>query len=188
MSQVTARTDIGASEQHPAAPAAPATAAAVEALYLRLGPMLERLLTRNISAPLAVIEDACQFAWGALVDRRDEVVAGRELGWLLTTATREALRQLRAGRREPAVDFRGPVEEELATVTPLVTPDPFHAVAERERLAEIRSLPLRQQRILWLSGLGYEYHEIADETGDSRRTVERQLLRAKRKLAVGGKA
>jgi DNA-directed RNA polymerase specialized sigma24 family protein len=33
-----------------------------------------------------------------------------------------------------------------------------------------------------LHGAGYRYAEIAAATGDSRRTVERQLLRAKRAL------
>lgn len=155
----------------------------IEVLYRRLGPTLERLVARNISASPALIEDACQFAWSALLVGREQVVTGRELGWLLTTASRHALLQLRAARRELSVDPQAPAQ--LATVTPLALPDSLQVVTQRERLAEIRSLPLRQQRMVWLHGLGYDYDEISDRTGDSRRTVERQLLRAKRQLAAG---
>jgi RNA polymerase sigma factor (sigma-70 family) len=158
---------------------------AIEALYRRVGPTVEHLVARNINAPRALIEDACQFAWGALVDKRDEVAPEQEFGWLLRTASREALRQLRMGRREPPMDLQGSNADELANVTPIALPDPLQVVTQRERLAEIRSLPLRQQRMVWMHGLGYEYHEISDETGDSRRTVERQLLRAKHRLAAG---
>jgi RNA polymerase sigma factor (sigma-70 family) len=160
----------------------------LDALYRQLAPMLERLVARNISAPPALIEDACQFAWSSLLVRRDQVVQGRELGWLLTTASREVLRQLRAGRRELSIDLpdTGPAAAEAAAdVTRLTLPDPLQVVTQRERLAQIHSLPLRQQRMVWLHGLGYDYEEISEETGDSCRTVQRQLLRAKHKLAAG---
>lgn len=52
----------------------------------------------------------------------------------------------------------------------------------RTRLEGIRSLSQRQQRLLWLHGLGFSYAEIAARTGSTTRTVERQLLRGKRKL------
>ena len=64
-----------------------------------------------------------------------------------------------------------------------VVPGPERAVELRERLAEVRQLPLRQQQMVLLHGFGYRYGEIAEFTGDSRRTVERQILRGKRKLA-----
>ena len=60
-------------------------------------------------------------------------------------------------------------------------------VEDREQLKLIRRLPERQQRILWLHGLGLSYEEIAAYTGDTPRTVERQLLRGRsrvRELAV----
>jgi RNA polymerase sigma factor (sigma-70 family) len=50
----------------------------------------------------------------------------------------------------------------------------------RERLASIRRLPQRQQQVLWLHALGLSYNEIARHTGCTTRTVERQLLRARR--------
>jgi DNA-directed RNA polymerase specialized sigma24 family protein len=60
--------------------------------------------------------------------------------------------------------------------------EPDRVLELSEKLAEVRALPLRQQRIVWLQGLGYEYTEIAAVTGESRRTVERQLSRARQRL------
>jgi DNA-directed RNA polymerase specialized sigma24 family protein len=51
---------------------------------------------------------------------------------------------------------------------------------QRERLAELRALPRRQQQMLWMHAFGLSYREIAVETKCTERTVERQLLRAKR--------
>ncbi len=36
--------------------------------------------------------------------------------------------------------------------------------------------------MLWLHGIGLSYADIADSTGCTLRTVERQLLRAKRTM------
>jgi DNA-directed RNA polymerase specialized sigma24 family protein len=47
-------------------------------------------------------------------------------------------------------------------------------------LGHLRALPIRQQRLLWLHALGLTYTEMAAHEGCTRRTVERQLLRAKR--------
>jgi RNA polymerase sigma factor (sigma-70 family) len=59
-------------------------------------------------------------------------------------------------------------------------PGPEEVFERRERLASIRLLPERQQRVLWLHALGLTYVEIARHTGYTTRTVERQLLRARR--------
>ncbi len=174
-----ARTRVGTVDAHQDVAAAHRD---ITTLYRELAPGLERLVARNITAPRALIEDACQIAWAALLVKREEVAPGRELGWLMTTASREALRQLRTARRELPID--DDQADELANVRQLTVPGPGQAVILRDRLAEIRALPLRQQRMVWLHGLGYDYHEISAQTGDSRRTVERQLLRAKHKLAA----
>ena len=39
--------------------------------------------------------------------------------------------------------------------------------------------------MLWLQGIGLSYDDIAATTGCTNRTVERQLLRAKRTLRSG---
>jgi RNA polymerase sigma factor (sigma-70 family) len=153
----------------------------MDVLYSELQPQLVRILATNLQAPEWVIEDACQTAWGSLLIHRDAVVSGSELGWLSTTATRAALRLLRRDRLVAPLD---PVPapaclDDYRTVEP----GPEQQLELRERLAEIRRLPVRQQRLVLLQGMGYDYVEIAAVTGDSRRTVARQLTRARQSLA-----
>ncbi len=55
-------------------------------------------------------------------------------------------------------------------------------VEQRARLETIGRLPERQQRLMWLQGLGLSYTEMAEHEGATPRTVERQLMRAKKRL------
>lgn len=152
----------------------------LESLYGRLQPQLARILATNLEAPEWVIDEACQAAWSALLAHAPELAAGRELGWLSTTATRTALRILRRERyADPHDELPEPV---MLADRRAAEPGPERAVELRERLAEIKRLPVRQQRVLMLHGFGYEYEEIAAFTGDSRRTVMRQLSRARQRL------
>lgn len=149
-------------------------------VYPRLAPRLHRIVARNITAPAALREEACQFAWSRWLDFCDDVDPASTLGWLATTAIREALRLLRAQSREVSLDDLGSRERVFALREPSANPEQI--VTFREQLAEIHQLPVRQQRMVWLHGIGFDYEEIAAQTGDSRRTVERQLLRARRHL------
>ena len=151
---------------------------ALSDLYRELQPQLVRILASNLLAPEWVIDDACQTAWSSLLERRDAVLAGGELGWLSTTATRVALRLLRRERTTESYEAL-PAPPALADFR---TPELGHRLELRERLAEIRQLPVRQQRLVMLQGLGYEYEEIAAVTGESTRTVARQLTRARQRL------
>jgi len=150
-------------------------------LYAQFAQELFRIVAANVRAPDPLIEDACQAAWVALVVHRRSLAPGTELGWLATTATREALVLVRSARRDLSLEEEQEQQGEIVHVQ--FTPGPEHKVEVQERLAEVRRLPVRQQRLVMLHGFGYRYQEIAEFTGDSRRTVERQLLRAKRKLA-----
>ena len=151
----------------------------VAELYGTLSGRLEQIVRMSVRAPEPLIEEACQVAWSRLVDRRDQVRRETALAWLATTASREALKLLRRQRRELSL-------EELAERAP-ETPTRAQATVEelveqRARLGSIRALPERQQRLVWLQGLGLSYVEMAGYTGASTRTVERQLLRARRTL------
>jgi RNA polymerase sigma factor (sigma-70 family) len=153
----------------------------VNDLYSELQPQLVRILAGNLQAPEWVIDDACQTAWSLLLEHQPELAPGGELGWLSTTATRAALRLMRRGR---------PVERRQQPMAPVLWPDfrshqpgPEASLEVRERLAEIRRLPVRQQRVVMLQGFGYEYEEIAVATGSTRRTVARQLTQARQRLA-----
>lgn len=153
----------------------------VEALYGRLQPQLVRILASNLQPPDWVVDDACQSAWSSLLSRRDTVAPGSELGWLSTTATREALRLM---RRERVVDPEHRPAEVIDLADHRTAPGPEQVLELRQRLAEIRRLPVRQQRLVMLHGLGYEYEEIAAVTGATRRTVHRQLVRARQRLRL----
>jgi len=150
-------------------------------LYTQLAPQLERIVNANVRATSTVLEEACQTAWARLVAERDSLTPGTELGWLATSATREALRLVRAQGRELSLEQEQEIGGELLELA--LTPGPERVIEVRERLAEVRQLPQRQQRLVMLQGFGYRYSEISAVTGDSCRTIDRQLIRARRKLA-----
>jgi RNA polymerase sigma factor (sigma-70 family) len=141
-------------------------------LYRANAEQLRQLVRFSIRAPDAVIDDACQIAWSRLVGHRAGVRSETVLPWLVTTASREALKLLRRSWREFPLDQ---IREPHLT-------GPEQIVEFRDRLAQIRTLPPRQQRLVWLQGLGLSYAEMAVYTGDSQRTIERQILRARRAL------
>ncbi len=152
--------------------------ATVASLYPELQPQLERILNVNLQPPAWVIDDASQTAWGLLIEHRHTVEPGRELGWLATTATRAALRLMRGWRVDAGVELSDGALAEIH----LLHPGPERQVELRERLAEVRRLPTRQRDLVMLRGFGYGYEEIAAATGSSRRTVARQLARARQNL------
>lgn len=153
------------------------TAQELSDLYGALAGQLQQIVRANVRAPDVVIDDACQAAWSRLVGHRGGVRHESALAWLTTTASREALRLMRRAQREAPLDA-------LDACSPAVvlTAPPDQLAEFRARLDTIRALPRRQQRLMWLHGMGFTYSEIAEYTGDSERTVERQLLRAKRRL------
>jgi RNA polymerase sigma factor (sigma-70 family) len=152
----------------------------VDALYRSLSPRLERIVRTDVRASDPVIEDACQFAWSRLVHHAGRVRHETALSWLATTAIHEAFKLIRRQDRELSLDAA--VEQAGDAVLAAGAPSSAELFENRERLQAIRSLPERQQRVLWLHALGLSYTEIAIYTGWTPRTVERQLLRAKRTM------
>jgi RNA polymerase sigma factor (sigma-70 family) len=150
----------------------------LEQLYGAFADRLRQIVRFSIRAPEALIDDACQIAWSRLLRSWDCVRSEAALSWLVTTATREAVHLTRHSARELSLDELCSRHREWAPLPQ----SPQEIVELRARLAEIRCLPERQQRLVWLQGLGFSYTEMAGQTGDSRRTVERQLMRAKRAL------
>jgi RNA polymerase sigma factor (sigma-70 family) len=146
-------------------------------LYLLHHEHLVRSVARTVGAPRALIEDACQTAWLILLRRQPDRT--RVFGWLRTVAVREAYRLCGADRRDVRLDVLGAdgrwrggesIEDPRACVERQVT-----ARAALQRLAE---LPPRQRRLFALQVAGFTYRETAAVTGDSVRTVDRQLRRA----------
>lgn len=149
----------------------------VAKLYAERAVWVRRLVHLRLTAPDPVVEDACQAAWLRLVRNRARVRRRTAAPWVAQVAAREALRIMQAGECERPLDE---LEGEDASA-----PDLIEELAEHQaRLGAIDRLPPRQRRLLWLQGLGFSYEEMAVATGDSRRTIERQLARARERLAT----
>jgi RNA polymerase sigma factor (sigma-70 family) len=157
-----------------------ATAVDVAELYSTLSKPLERIVRLDVRASDAVIEDACQFAWSRLLYHHERVRSEAALAWLVKTAVHEAFRLLRRSGRENSLEATLEASGETAVIERVPPPDEL--LHQRDRLARIRDLPRRQQRLLWLHAVGLSYAEIAVHEGYTMRTVERQLLRAKRRM------
>ena len=150
-------------------------------LYRELSKPLEQIVRLGVCAPEPVIEDACQVAWSRLLHHRERIRPDTSLAWLAQTARREAFKLDRRERRELSLETALEASGQVAGTSAAV-PGPDRLVAARERLAQLERLPLRQRRALWLLGLGFSHAEIAQQTGDTSRTVERQLTRAKESI------
>ena len=134
----------------------------------------------------ALAEDGCQAAWLALLSANAVPLDGRAFAWLRITAARSARRQRRERERpsgplsgggageweleEPQADVRGPLQRVL------------DAEAQETAWRRLRALRPRERRLLGLRGLGLSCAEIAAVTGDSPRTVERQIHRGRTRL------
>jgi RNA polymerase sigma factor (sigma-70 family) len=152
----------------------------VAELYAARAERVRQQVRLGVVAPEPLIEDACQFAWSRLVHHRLRVRRRTAQAWLVRTAVHEALKLLRRQGRDVSLDG---LVERAGEIAPGAAPPALdELVAHRARLDGIRALPVRQQRLLWLQALGLSYEEMASCTGDTRRTVERQLLRARRSL------
>jgi RNA polymerase sigma factor (sigma-70 family) len=127
-----------------------------------------------------VVEDACQFAWDQLVHHRARVRRETALAWLARTAIREARRLVGLERRFISLDAVLELAGDAAV--PGESPAADELSERRERLQSVGALPERQRRLVWLHAVGLKYVEVAAQTGDTTRTVERQLLRARRAL------
>jgi len=158
----------------------------IDELYRSLARSLERIVRADVRASRPVIEDACQFAWSRLVFTGGQVRRDRVLAWLTRTAVREAFKLSSRDNRE--LSLEGTIELSGEVVPAGAASAPDELIACRERLDSIRLLPERQQRLVWLHALGLSYAEMADRSGCTTRTVERQLLRAKRTIRAAAPA
>jgi RNA polymerase sigma factor (sigma-70 family) len=145
-------------------------------LFLEFSRHLEALVRDDVRACDAVIEDACQLAWTQLVRHRHRVALQSAPRWLTKTAIREAVRLIARHKRECSLEL---LIDEGLDITLDVEAD---SLAGRERLLGLGALPERQQRMMWLRGLGLSYDEVAEHEGCTFRTVERQLWRARHRL------
>jgi RNA polymerase sigma factor (sigma-70 family) len=146
-------------------------------LYAEFSRHLEMLVRSDVRACDAVIEDACQLAWVQLVRYRNRVALDSAPRWLTRTAVREAVRMLRRHRHECSLETL--LTEDADGEERSVAADVLTA---REKLLDVRCLPRRQQRIVWLRALGLSYDEVASHEACTFRTVDRQLEQARQRL------
>ena len=162
----------------------------VARLYAEEAVRVRRIVRMSVTAPPAVIEDACQVAWCRLLIHRARLRRESARAWLVRVAVREAVKSVQRERRERSLEAlleqggrsaaRGSVQTGMTLPAPALIDD---LVEQKHRLESIRALPERQRRLVWLQGLGLSYREMAAATGMTRRTVERQLMRARSSLA-----
>ena len=152
----------------------------LDELYVSLSGRLEQIVRIDVRAQDVVIEDACQFAWSRLVFHRDRVQRDSTLSWLARTAVHEAVKQVRRDSRELSLDAA--VETGGDGVVRLRAAATDDLVAARQRLAQVELLPERQRRLLWMQAIGLSYRDMSARTGSSQRAVERQLIRARKKV------
>ncbi|MGH2762968.1 MAG: RNA polymerase sigma factor [Thermoleophilaceae bacterium] len=147
-------------------------------LYLRHHRALVCSVARSVNASRELIEDACQTAWLILLRRQPERTS--TFAWLRVIAIREAYRLSGVERRDARLDAptspNGSTFAEERFEDPRAAPDPW--VEARLALARVAQLPPRQRRLFALQIAGLSYEETSAVTGDSVRTVERQLRRA----------
>jgi RNA polymerase sigma factor (sigma-70 family) len=149
----------------------------VAQLYRALASQLTRIVKLDTDASDLVVEDACQHAWDRLIGEASSPRREAVLSWLATTAVREANRLAQRDDREPLL-----ADTDAAGSHAASAPACDYVAERREQLKLVCQLPERQQRLLWLQALGLSYDEMAAYTGCTRRTVERQVLRARQRL------
>jgi RNA polymerase sigma factor (sigma-70 family) len=144
-------------------------------LFERHACQLRAVVGRRVSTSPANVEDACAFAWLQLVRRRPAEPGA--FAWLCTTAIREAIRLC---RRAALTDTLDEADETAADPR-----DGLHArlelIAAGQQIRRVRLRP-REARLVGLRAAAYRREEMAEVTGESCRTVDRQLGRAQRKL------
>jgi len=152
----------------------------LSSLYAQHAGRVERLVGRQAGGD---VQDACQTAWERLLGHEEVDLQGRGvIQWLVITAVREAWKRSR--KRELPFETRRGEDGEAESFDPAGdAPDPLAVVLQRDdarrRLARLTD---REREFLALQVLGFSYTEIAQATGASPRTAERQVLRARRKL------
>jgi RNA polymerase sigma factor (sigma-70 family) len=139
---------------------------------------LRSVVTRQVRTSSANIEDACAFAWVQFL--RYQPPRDRLMGWLCRTAIREAITLDRRGCRCTELTEDPDVGPQLATNGSMAD-ERLELLVAREAIAAAQ-LRDREADLLVLQLAGYSYAETARLRNLTQRTVERQLLRARRKL------
>jgi DNA-directed RNA polymerase specialized sigma24 family protein len=162
----------------------------IGSLYERHAESVRRAVGGRVNAPRAVVEDACHTAWLRLCAHEDVALDPRSVvKWLVVTGTRECWRRT-TGCRELAMGGWLPDGGERELPEPAGDAcDPSVIVGRRDLVrSRLAALSDRERQFLALQALGLSYEEISTALEVTVRTVERQILRGRRKLRDGGEA
>ena len=150
-----------------------------DALYRAYAHRLRQIVAaRTRGATPDQLDDACATAW--LILLRAQPRRETAFGWLTVVAVRETWRLIAADYRHAPLTFDA---DDTRLDPPAETKDLLAPMHARERLREVvAALPRRQLDAIALRAYGYSYDEIAELTGATWRTVDRQLRRGNRAL------
>ena len=154
---------------------------AIATYYALEADELLRAVRRALTGPDAMIEDACSFAWCQLLSNDQVELDNHAFGWLYCVAIREGYRLADKARRAPPMGVRSDL-----VVDAIQGSDPAEASSRRvthmQRAALVRQIAPRKRQLVLLQAAGFTYVEISQITGDSIRTIDRQLRRARRTI------
>jgi RNA polymerase sigma factor (sigma-70 family) len=143
-----------------------------DALFRHHHQRLIKVVRGLVHAASEDIEDACAFAWTQFLRYQPD----REMTfpWLAKVAMREAWRLCKRRRRDARLEDM-PADSCRALAGDTLD----EAVAAREALRILASLPERQRRYLTLKVSGYSYVEIQAVAGATYTNVNKHLYRAR---------
>jgi DNA-directed RNA polymerase specialized sigma24 family protein len=146
-----------------------------DALFRLHNRSLVRVVRSLVCAADEDVHDACAFAWMQFLRRQPD----REMAfnWLVKVATREAWRLARRDRRDARL-------EDLAvdSCAALGRDTLDDAMAARDALELLASLPDRPRRYLALQVSGHSYDDICAATGATFTNVNKNLCRARSRI------
>jgi RNA polymerase sigma factor (sigma-70 family) len=155
-------------------------AVSVTELFARYHDVIRKHVQGVVNTSAENVEDACMFAWTKFLSVEHDQIRDA-CSWLATVAIHEAFKlDRRARRTSPLVTKDGEVVDIADLYDELQR---GRLLADAGDVVKAAGLSARQAQILGLQVAGFTYEEISAQTGDSRRTIERQILRARHKLA-----
>lgn len=151
-------------------------------LYSTLHRELQRVVSRHVSGPHELIEDACQFAWLKLLDSQPD--RNSVFGWLYVVALHEAYRLSTIERRDARLERLRPDDGSWDDV--IADPRTVEGAHDAlEALRTLAALPERQRIDFALKVAGYSYEEIRARTpGRTATNVSKSLVKARARLRL----
>ncbi len=167
----------------------PDRTAAIEAFYREHHHRLERKVAARVSGLSAdLIEEACQYAWTALLRRPDVRLThhGVGFGWLVLVATQQAWRaanpkDVPTGAYALAGD-RGVIAEPGAHPSPALDDQIIGRELHQQRVEYLAQLKPAERQALGLHAVGCSYREIGHLTGATYTAVNRRLTEGRAQL------